>query len=180
MINLIPNQEKKEMTTGFYFRLVVLFLATIDFCVLVIIFGIAPSYFFSNVKNETINTKLEIQKREPIPLLGEQSLAAINDINKKLNIIEKAEDGRFSISENVINSIIVGKMADIKINQILYDVDPILGKKISIRGTAPSREVLLLFRKTLEGNPTFKSVDLPISNFVKGANIQFYLSLIPA
>jgi hypothetical protein len=72
-------------------------------------------------------------------------------------------------------------MPDIKITQILYDNTVAKGdKKVNIQGTAPSRERLLIFRQALEGNPAFKKVDLPISNFVKGSNIQFSLSLTPA
>jgi hypothetical protein len=51
------------------------------------------------------------------------------------------------------------------------------GEKISISGRASSREVLLSFRRTLEDNPAFSKVDLPISNFIKGSNIRFYITL---
>jgi len=50
---------------------------------------------------------------------------------------------------------------------------------VSIEGIAPSREILLAFRRLLENDPLFKSVDLPISNFIKGSNIRFNLNLIP-
>jgi len=73
--------------------------------------------------------------------------------------------------------VISKKMTDIKINQILYKNEP-AGKSIGVRGIAPNRERLLLFRRALEEDPLFKKVDLPISNFTKGLNIQFYLSLI--
>jgi hypothetical protein len=180
MINLIPKEEKKKMTLGFYYRLAVLFLAMLDFCILVFFICLLPSYFLSSVKDNTINLKLDIQKKEPLPLLGEQSLSVIKDINNKLDLVENAEQNKFPLSIKVINAILLNKRLDIKITQISYENDPILGKKISLVGTAPSREVLLLFRQTLEDNSTFKNVDLPISNFVKGSNIQFYLNLIPA
>jgi len=80
---------------------------------------------------------------------------------------------------DVINAILLKKRSDIKITQISYQNDT-RGRKIGVTGTAPSREVLLFFRLALESSPAFKSVDLPISNFVKGSNIQFYLNLIPS
>ena len=58
--------------------------------------------------------------------------------------------------------------------------DPNNKGKIGVQGTAPSRETLLLFRKALEDDVNFKNVNLPISNFVKGSDIKFYLSLIPS
>jgi hypothetical protein len=180
MINLIPKEEKKRMTRDFYCRLLILFLLALDFCLLIFFIGLLPSYFLSSVKNTLTETKLENQKKEQLPLLGEQSSAAIKDINSELDLVEKSEQNKFPISVKVINAIILDKRPDIKITQILYADDPVSGKKISILGIAPSREVLLLFEETLENNPVFQKVDLPISNFVKGSNIQFYLDLIPA
>lgn len=180
MINLIPKEEKKRMTRGFYFRVAVLFLVVFDFCILVAFVGLVPSYILSSMKENLANTKLETQGNEPIPLFDQQTLATINGINSKLSLVENAEKDKFPISLKVINAVLLGKRSDVKISRIFFEDDPVRGKKISIEGTAPSRAILLLFRQALEDNSTFKSVDLPISNFVKGSNIQFQLSLIPA
>jgi len=180
MINLIPKEEKKRMTIDFYSRLAVLFLMMLDFCLIVAFISIIPAYIFSAIKESTVNTKLETQKAQPIPLLDQQTLSTINGINSKLKVVENAEKNNFSVSEKVINDIISVKMPGIKITQILYKDDSTTGQKISLEGTAPSREVLLQFSQALADSPNFKNVDLPISNFVKGANIQFSLSLTPA
>ena|SRR3989344_2398007 len=183
MINLIPNKEKKEMVKSFYFRLLVLFLVIASVSLLIAFVAILPSYFLSSAKNRIVNEKLEIQKKEPMSLPQEETLAVIKDLNNKLTLIEKAEDNKFTISQKVVNAIIIKKMSNIKITDISYQNDSASAKssqKISIQGTAPSREVLLLFRQALQDDVAFKSVDLPISNFVKGSNIQFYLSLIPS
>jgi hypothetical protein len=180
MINLIPKEEKKKMTTDFRYRLATLFFATLDFCLLVAVIAILPAYLNSSINNSSIATQLETQKNKPLPVLGEQSLSIIKDMNSKIITVENAEKNKFPVSTKVINAILINKRADIKITQIVYENDPAAGKKIKITGTAPSREVLLLFREALERSPSFKSVDLPISNFIKGANIEFYLSAVPA
>jgi len=184
MINLIPSKEKKEMTKGFYCRLVVLFLMTLGTSFLIAFVAILPSYFLSSVKNNIVDVKLEAQKQEPVPLPDQQTLATIRDLNKKLDLIEKTANSKFIVSQKVINTIILKKMPDIKITDISYDDNSqngsLPGKKISIQGTAPSRETLLSFRQALEDSTNFKNVNLPISNFVKGHDIQFYLSLIPS
>lgn len=183
MINLIPNQEKKEMRKSFYSKLVILFFCTGSFSFLIVLVAILPSYFLSSAKNNIANLRLEMQKKEPVPVPDQQTLLAIKDLNEKLNLIEKIEPNEFTISKNVINAIFLKKTSNIKITDISYEnnssQNPLLGKKISLQGNAPSREVLLLFRQALEDGATFKQVDLPISNFVKGSDIQFYLSLIP-
>ncbi|MDE2399535.1 MAG: hypothetical protein KGL67_00775 [Patescibacteria group bacterium] len=179
MINLIPNQEKKKMIKGFYYRLTILSLLMLSVSIFIAILSLMPAYFFSSSRNNIANQKLEIQKKELLPLVDQQTSVIINDINKKLTLVEKAEKNKYSVSERVINAIFLKKISSIKITQITYQNNLLDGKKINISGTAPSREVLLLFRQALEEDPSFKSVNLPISNFVKGSDIQFYLSLIP-
>ncbi len=180
MINLIPNQEKKKMVKGFYFRLAMLSLWMLCIPLLIALLVLLPSYFFSNYKNNLATKKLETQKAEQVPLFDQETTAIIQDINTKLKLIEGVQKNNFLVSEKVINSIFVKNISSIKITQISYEDDSINGKKIRISGTAPSREVLLAFRQSLENDKAFKGVDLPISNFVKGSNIQFYLSLIPS
>jgi hypothetical protein len=180
MINLIPNQEKKKKVKDFYFRLIVVFFMALGFSILIASISILPSYFLSSVNKNLINLKLEIQKNEPVPLIDQNSLTTMEDLNKKLNLIENAEKNQYLVSQRVINGIVLQKMSDIKINQISYEANLSGDKKISIRGIAPSRERLLLFRRALEDDVTFEKIDLPISNFVKGSNIEFYLNLTPS
>jgi len=182
MINLTPNKEKKEMVRGFYFRLLALFLLMVSASFFVAFLSIFPAYLLSSAKNNIIDIKLETQRNEPVPVPDEDTLADIRDIDTRLSLIENAELNKFAVSNRVINAIISKKMPNIKITDISFKnelkTDLTQEKKISIQGTAPSRELLLLFRKALEDDSNFKSVDLPISNFIKGSDIEFYLSLI--
>ena len=177
MINLIPKEEKKKMIIDFYYRLAILFVVTLDFCILIALFSMTPAYFISSTKDSLISAKLETQKLEPLTSLGKESLALAKDIDNKLILVEKFEKNKFLLFVNVINAILLKKRPDIKITKISYENNEISGKKISINGTAPSREVLLLFRRALEDEPAFKNVVLPISNFMKGSNINFSISL---
>ena len=177
MLNLIPKEEKKKMIVDFRIKLAILFLSVLSFCVLIAVIVLLPSYFLSSTKYSLSKTRLENQKLDP-SLISEE-LATIKDINEKLDLIENSERARFTPSTAVLNAILLKKRSDIKITEISYQ-NTTEGKKISVTGTAPSRKTLLLFRLALESNPAFTKVDLPISNFVKGSNIQFYLNLIPS
>jgi hypothetical protein len=180
MINLTPKEEKKKIIKAFYYKLVVLFLWVLGSAVFIAFIGVLPSYILSSVRNNIINAKLETQKNEVVPLPDQTTVQTIKDVNNKLGIIEHAENKNSSFSGRVINSIITNKLSNIQITSISYLNDPTTGEKITIQGTAPSREVLLSFRLALEQDKSFKQVDLPISNFVQDSNIQFYLNLIPA
>lgn len=180
MINLIPNEEKKKKVQDFYFRLAVAFFMVLGFSIVIASVAIMPSYFLSLAKKNIISTLLEGQESKPLPSNDQETLATINDLKNKLRIIESTQKNKYSISERVINEILINKMPDIKINDISYESISPEGKIISIKGTAASRERLLLFRRALEDDAAFKKVNLPISNFIKGSNISFSLSLLPS
>lgn len=179
MINLIPKEEQKRMRKNFYFRLLSVFFIMFGFSFIFGVFAMAPAYFLIYFKEDVINSSLLAQQNEKIPEVTLKALEDVKDLNNKLDILDRGEKNKFLISERVINEIILQKMPDIKINQIFYENTPAGGKKITIRGIAPSRERLLLFRLALENDTSFKKVDLPISNFVKGSNIQFFINLVP-
>ena len=179
-MNLIPNNEKKQMVKSFYFRLAILFLTVIGVSLFILSVGTLPAYLLSFTKDSLINTKLEIQKAEPVPVPDQETLAVIDDLDKKLAIIETEKDGKFIFSKKIIDAILLKKIPEIKIIQISYNNDSPEGKTVNISGTAPSREILLSFRESLEDDTVFKKVDMPISNFIKGRDIQFNLSLMPS
>ena len=140
---------------------------------------ILPSYFFSSIEEDVIDTKIKSQEKS-ISLPDPNTLMIIKDLENKLNSVENYEKNKYVFSTKVINEIILKKIPNIKITEIFYQNDPQTGKKISISGKASSREVLLSFRRALEDDAAFSKIDLPISNFVKGSDIKFYLSLIPS
>jgi Tfp pilus assembly protein PilN len=179
MINLIPNEEKKKMTKDFYLRLFTLSLIMLGMSLIVASIAILPSYFLSYAEENSINTNLESQKNESVFLPDQNISTIIKDLKFKLNLIENAQKKQATFSQRIINEIMLKKTPNIKITEISYQNDPQTGEQININGSASSREVLLSFRRVLENNAAFLKVDLPISNFVKGSNIKFYLSLIP-
>lgn len=178
MINLIPNEEKKKMARVFYFRVVILSLLMLGFVVSFATLALVPSYILSEAKEKLIDEKLAIQKSEPVPVLDQAIASAIQALDKKLSIVEGISGNKFLVSDNIINEILESQVSNIKITSINYDDSGVDGKRVGISGTAHSREALLLFRRSLEYNPAFKSVNLPIENFVKGADIQFSLNII--
>ena len=180
MINLMPIEEKKKMTKDFYFRLLVVSFTTFGLSMLLVSLIISPSYFLSLSKKNSANEKLAMQGKEPVPKLDQQTSTTIKDLKNELNLIEKAGANKFKISQGVVSEVLSKKIPGIKINHISYQNDPTKGKEIDVDGLATNRDRLLLFRQTLEVDPAFLKVVLPISNFVKDSNIKFNLTLTPA
>jgi len=138
-----------------------------------------PAYFISVTKKDFTTTKLTLQEQEPVSTSDQETLGASKELDRQLGLIEKTKTSSYFVSQKVINEIMLAKTPSIKITEIFYQNDPQKGKTVIINGTAPSREILLSFRTALEDNVAFKKVDLPISNFVKGSDIKFSLSLTP-
>ena len=180
MINLIPNEEKKKTANDLYFRLITVFFTMLGLFLFVGSVSLLPSYILSSTEKSYIDSKLEIQKNEPPSESDRSMVLVVKDLNSKLNLIEKSQKNEDVFSEKVINGIVLKKLSDIKITEIYYERDISGGEKINVIGKASSREKLLLFRKMFEDDTAFSEVDLPISNFVKGSNIGFNLTLIPS
>lgn len=180
MINLTPKEERKKIKADFYLRLLIVFLFSVSLSFLVFDIAMVPSYYGAKVFKDAIDQKLLEQKNTPVPALDIETQTIIQNINSRVKLIKDKAQNNFLVSDRVINQILLKKMPDIKITSIVYFSDNELSKKIQITGSAPSRERLLLFRIALEENTLFKSVDLPISNFIKGSNIIFSLTLVPA
>ncbi len=178
MINLIPIEEKKEIKKDFFQRVLVVSLIMFIFLIVISIIAIFPAYFISLEKKTSLIKKLEIQKNEVMPELDQMALREIKNLDARLSLLEKARKNKYVFSAKVIDEILNQKVSGIKIKRIFYQNDSLEGKKIKIDGVAERREQLLNFRRALESDSSFKNVDLPISNFVKGENIQFNLTLI--
>ncbi len=178
MINLIPTEEKKEIVKDFYLRFSVIFFIVLNFLILLFLIAILPSYLISYEKKNSINNKFEMQKNEIIPEIDQKAQASIKDLDAKLALLDKTKNSQYVFSKKVIDEIISKKVSGIKITSFSYENNSLEGKKVNITGIAGNREQLLLFRKLLESDTSFKEVNLPISNFAKGSNLDFNLSLI--
>lgn len=178
MINLIPNREKNLIMDNLRARFLITLFVSLTVAFFIGAVAFLPAYFFSSIKKEIANNKLDEQRKEPLPRFEQKALSVVQDLNNKFKLLENAEANRFIVTEKVINELVLRKAPEIKLTQISYSADS--GRKIiTVRGFAPSRESLLAFRFMLENNPSFTDVDLPISNFIKGSNIQFFLTLSP-
>lgn len=179
MINLIPNQEKKEKVKDFYFRLAVVALFMLSAVVAVAIVAMLPAYLLSSVKKSSTEVRLAGSVDPNGPEDTElQKLS--QDLRSKLILVEHAETDKYLVSAKVIREILLRKSPGMKITEISFEKSPDESKKASVRGTAGSREELLRFRQALEESLVFEKVDLPISSFVRGTDIQFTLTLIPS
>jgi Tfp pilus assembly protein PilN len=178
IVNLITTDGEKKVVKSFYFRLAIVFFLMLSIATFIALIVILPAYFLALNKKNTADDKLsEIEKNWLTQTVDKKDLKTTRNLIDKLNSLEDYRRHKYVISKEVISRIISKKNTGTKITNIFYDNSQ-QTKKISIEGLSDSRQQLLVFRRALEKDAAFKSVDLPISNFVKGSNISFRLNLI--
>lgn len=169
-------EEKKRLKRDFFCRLSAVFFSGLGICLLISSVILTPALFISFGEKNNLAKELAKQRDEAMPVIDQSAQKAIQNLNNQLALIKKVIEDEYFPSEKIVAEVISQKTAGIKIENISYE-NSVKGKTVKVQGIARSREQLLLFRRALEESGAFKEVDLPISNFVKGSNIQFSLSM---
>lgn len=180
MINLLPHAQKKELERAYILRVVTLYILVagcIALCGLVLLF---PLYIVSVSKRQVVESQvasLSSQKNTT----KEELNSIISDINAKLAIFSDPTQ-QFYFSKDIVVPVLAKQNSGVSITTISYANDPAASataassapiRSVIVSGVAKDRESLLQFENNLKQNTAFTGVDVPISNFVSGSNINF-------
>ena len=135
---------------------------------------LTPSYFLSVVREKAISEEFDRAVKSK-DTLSEQELRT--NVNKSKEMLELLKSGESKILiGSLISKIIEKKNAGIAINSFSVNLS-----KRQIRAFCKrhgkKREDLKVFAESLRSSKEFGSVDLPISNFAKIADIDFSVTL---
>lgn len=143
---------------------------------------VIPFYFTSRTTLNRAQMQYEKEKNSPDLKIDEDSQKIIKEVDNKLFLL-KDYDKQKNISESVLDTISKNKGETISINSITYDkkiVDETTkneSETISIGGIAQNREELKNFVYRLMNVNTFSNVSVPISNYLKGVDLEFVITL---
>lgn len=174
MINLLPLPEKKTIRREYYRRLIVLSLKGFLLLAAVAAIPVLPVYLRMNLSENVADARLAALAAGRASSLEREVRASVTDINQKLSIFALKPEWNFS--REILQPVLDHRGASIQLNSIFAERTP-AGAVAKLRGQAADRDKLLGFRQRLEAVPEFARVDLPISNFVKGRNIEFSLEI---
>jgi hypothetical protein len=155
-------------------RLYRLRLLSIHFGLLVVVLltGVAlavPTYAFLNTKRDAAL----IEKNSPVvPTKDDPSSieSDVQSLKEKIDII-KAANGELPIV-SVLDRILSRRIEGITITSFSLKRNTETGS-ITINGIASSRENLVDFSKTLDEEPAFTNVNLPVDSLAKSKNVPF-------
>ena len=168
------------MAKRFFWRILVMSFTVSALAIMIGSFALVPSHLLSSVKQRLITERLNLQSHMAVPEGSRDTLLISKELNHKFDLIDYARDNEFLVSQEIIKKIVSHKTNEIRITQIAFSEENTGVREASIRGNALTRDGLLFFSRSLESEPAFSNVNLPISNFIRGTNIQFFITLTPA
>lgn len=183
VINILPSKEKKVLHKEYWIRFITIILNLIAVASVIATILLFPSYFLSRSKENLVENKLEIFNQENPDLTNSNIDNIINDINLKLEMLDKVGTS-YQISDKVLNNILSNRTSGITFSQILFSKKTVkvsgVGKilfVLEVHGVATNRDSLRNFKTALDNNPNFSEVNLPISNFLEKTDLIFTISI---
>lgn len=177
MLNILSTTEKKKIITEYRLRLAVVSVFAIGALVTTSLVLFAPAYLLAVSKNTSAEVQLSALEKKYGDSKQEKEIAAqIRDVNTKILLLLGSDTSARLLPSEIISKILNIKGSSIKIFGITYD-STANQERIVLTGTATNRESLALFVEALKNDTAFTSVTMPISSYVKSANIDFSIVL---
>ncbi len=176
MSNLLPVVEKKKIHKEYHMRLgvVAVFLFAVLLTISIIL--LSPSFILSSFKYDSAIKQLETEKKKISDAVeGVDPIKVAKEVNIQLGVLGQ-EGYLMPLSYDVFTIIVGHKPDSVKIKSMFYDRKHKDGS-ISIGGVSKDRKTLLSFLQFLESEEMFTSVELPISSFVEGEDINFSIRI---
>lgn len=176
MINLLPEQYKKELNRDYQFRrlaVILLFGFLLTLCVAVLL---APSYVLSLYRLQGVSTKA-------VTLQTSQGGTSDAELKRKIAdakaLLETLRPEAYTTPSRIIDLLVKDKTADNIITDISYARS---GSSVSVivRGLAKTRKGLVAFVDQLNHESAIDKVDIPISHFAKDTDIGFMFTITAA
>ncbi len=194
VINILPSKEKASILMQYWLRFFTTLFNMVAVAGVIACLLLFPSYFLSKAREDLMTSRLEIFNQQNPDLTGNNMDKITSDINTKLAILNK-EESAYKISDKVLNNILESRTKGIIFSQVVFNKKAVVVAvaedtalpqaksntsevaTLDIHGVAQSRDALRIFKTTLDNNPNFSKVDLPISNYLEKTDLIFMISI---
>lgn len=177
MINLIPPHAHKGVVTEYWLRVFEVWLLLLGSALLIVAVLHLPVYVLLNKQKNTYaveaaeaqalsldlnSTQTTIKRTNEIARLLVQQDSSI-PFTTYIERLENLTDPQISISEVTLTREDTGQVTSIQLT-----------------GMASTRQALADYRRTIEADDLFDTVELPISNLAKDEDILFSVRITPS
>ena len=176
MINVLPENEKLIVSKEYKFRLLTVVFFMIAIFVITSTVLLVPNYVFSKNKHATLKRQIESLNQIDGVDAGNSLSSIVADINKNLDLLNTVPQN-ISVIENILSPVLKSKGPGIKISKLNYTISIDNKRTLEVAGKSTDRAALKNLEESLKKYPTIEKVDLPVSNFSKRTNINFFLTV---
>lgn len=174
-LNLLPPKEKEKVKLELTFAFLVEFGAQFIFLALIFTGLLFSIYLYSSILTGAQIGLIAVEKQA----IQEERFRKIEeDLRKSNDTVEEVLnlESQFFAFAKIIEDLAGFVPKGIYLKNLTITPG---GRKISLVGLAPTREIMLNFKKNLEGSQKFSDVYSPISNLLvpKDVNFAFTITL---
>lgn len=175
MLNLVPKDQKNKLIREYRIRFfVILFALTLTAEVISLILLIPP-YLTAKTRIDLLNARSAGLQAQNVTTETTKLEAIVRKTTSYLNIFTSNATPKGVLS--VVDTMVGLRGESVKIKNISYKTQN--GQQyVLLQGVASSRQALLDFSKKLKTVSGVTSADLPVSDFVKSADIDFSVTVV--
>jgi len=173
-INLLTQEEKKHVRKLYKVRRLQSSVWFLVVLILVSVIMLTPIYLLGENIELTVLEKKNQLLAENSQIDPDKAEEAIQNVNKKAISLQSVSE--YTKAYKLLSDITENKLPGISITGMSF-VSGEEQELVSLVGKAPSREILLSFRRDLEQKDYSETVDLPISNFAQNVDIDFSIKI---
>lgn len=173
MINLIPPEGLRVVKMEYFLRVGATFCFLFGFTILLITVALIPTYVLVDAQIKTIeNSTAEYQKQN-------ETLTTLDqEVRTTMLVVNKLKGGNNTItSSQVIGAIYQSAPSGIVFKSFLVEQDDAGMVSVQARGVAPTREVLVKLKTTLESAELFEEAVIPIGDLARDTNLPFVITI---
>ncbi|HRH26399.1 MAG TPA: hypothetical protein PLF31_02940 [Candidatus Paceibacterota bacterium] len=173
MFNLLPNEIKAALQREYHYRQAFIWSGAITIVILIATALLVPAYILSLTRNQTL--KIE---RESVEIASQRNAGSAAQV---VTAAEKLSTSLTGIPESnvstLVSQIISSRPAGIVVLRFSFSSALDAPIRAEIQGVAKNREALRGYVRTLEQQPSFGEVAVPIESFTRETNIPFTLTI---
>ena len=169
-LNLLPIEQKKRLRLYFFQNNILFSGLFLVLLVLILILFLGGILMFLHFKYLSIGKEIMVEQSKIIQIETIKGIEKkIKELNLQLADLDKIQKNQSNFYE-ILSSVVADTLSGVRVSAIEIEGAT---KKITITGYSPTRENLLLIKKTLENSSKYKNIDFPISNLTNPKDINF-------
>ena len=176
-INLLPEDYQIDLRAERLKRLIVVAGAAVFLIAVANTILLSPVWVLFVVQEREMSRQLESLEKSPAFLRLKNLEDEIGSLNYEINSFNDLEKKRIEIAP-AISSILDSRPAGVRVSAVIFSAaDPRRSQppQLSVRGTAPHRDLLFDFASANRDNNFFSKIHSPISNLLKETNVEYSL-----